>query len=223
MKWILYGPDSLLLQFADTVGEAAFAKGRAIIAELENRPPQGLVEFIPAFTTILLEFNPDLAPDLKRIAPDLADRLEAAAAVELPPAPVKEMPVIYDGPDLARVAALNRLDASEIAELHAAPVYKVYALGFSPGFAYLGDLHPRLHTPRLASPRPRVPAGSVGIGGEHTGVYTVESPGGWNLIGRTPLKIFDPDRIKAGQSAEAMFFLRHGDRVRFVTQEREVG
>jgi inhibitor of KinA len=223
MKWTLYGPDSLLFQFTDAVGDAAFAKGRAIIAELENRPPLGLVEFIPAFTTVLLEFDLTQTPDLKRIAPELAARLETAAAVEIPPAPVKEVPVIYDGPDLDRVAQLNRLDASQIAELHAATIYKVYMLGFSPGFAYLGDLDSRLHTPRLASPRPRVPAGSVGIGGEHTGVYTVESPGGWNLIGRTPLKIFDAGRVKAGQPDDAMFFLRHGDRVRFVPLKHERG
>jgi KipI family sensor histidine kinase inhibitor len=89
-------------------------------------------------------------------------------------------------------------------------------LGFSPGFPYLGDLDPRLHTPRLASPRAKVRAGSVAIGGEHTGIYTVESPGGWNIIGHTPLKIFDPARGASERNERAMFFLKHGDRVKFV-------
>ena len=216
MKWTLYGPDALLFQFADRVGDAAFAKGRAIVTELENHPPAGVREFVPAFTSVLLEFDPEQIPDLRRIAPELAARLDAASNLEIPPSPIKEIPVVYDGPDLERVARTNQLTAKEITELHSTPVYMVYALGFSPGFPYLGDLDPRLHTPRLPSPRTRVPAGSVAIGGEHTGIYTVDSPGGWNIIGHTPLKVFDLNRAKASQRDEAMFYLRHGDRVRFV-------
>jgi inhibitor of KinA len=119
--------------------------------------------------------------------------------------------VRYDGSDLERVAQANQLSVAQLCELHAAPVYKVYMLGFAPGFPYLGDLDPRLHTPRLPAPRARVAAGSVAIGGEHTGIYSVETPGGWNIIGRTPVKLFDPAR-----EDEAMFLLRAGDRVKFV-------
>lgn len=221
MKWTPYGTDALLFQFADQLGETAFAKGRAIVAELENHPPPGLTEFVPAFTSVLIEFDPVQISDPVLIAPELAARLEAAALTEIPPAPVKEIPVVYDGPDLARVAQLNRLSIDDVRELHSAPIYKVYMLGFSPGFPYLGDLDPRLHTPRLASPRTRVAAGSVAIGGEHTGIYSVESPGGWNIIGHTPVKIFDPVRAKAEEKDEAMFYLRHGDRVRFVPVNRK--
>ena len=108
------------------------------------------------------------------------------------------------------------MTVEQVCELHSAPVYRVYMLGFSPGFPYLGDLDPRLHTPRLASPRAKVRAGSVAIGGEHTGVYTVDSPGGWNIIGHTPLKIFDPLRGDPNGQDEAMFWLKPGDRVKFV-------
>ncbi|MBI4664656.1 MAG: 5-oxoprolinase subunit PxpB [Verrucomicrobia bacterium] len=216
MKWTRYGPDALLFQFADHTGDAAFAQGRAIVAELERRPPPGLREFVPAFTTLLIEFDPEEVPEPSRIAPELAARFEAASQSELPPAPIKEVPLIYDGPDLDRVAQVCHLTTAEVCRLHSDPIYKVYMLGFSPGFPYLGDLDSRLHTPRLASPRTRVPVGSVGIGGAHTGIYTVESPGGWNLIGHTALRIFDPRRAGAGQPWEAMFWLRHGDRVRFV-------
>jgi KipI family sensor histidine kinase inhibitor len=106
------------------------------------------------------------------------------------------------------------LTTREVGELHSATLYKVYLLGFAPGFPYLGDLDPRLHTPRLAAPRPRVAAGSVAIGGEHTGIYSVDSPGGWNIIGRTTARLFDPART--GEDEREMFLLRPGDRVKFV-------
>jgi len=123
---------------------------------------------------------------------------------------VTEIPVIYNGVDLERIAELRQLTMREVVELHSATIYKVYMLGFSPGFPYLGDLDARLHTPRLPSPRTRVPAGAVAIGGEHTGIYSVEGPGGWNIIGHTKIKLFDPGRDGAG-----MFLLRQGDRLRF--------
>jgi KipI family sensor histidine kinase inhibitor len=128
----------------------------------------------------------------------------------LPPAETKVIPVKYDGPDLGVVAERAGLSVAETVEVHAAPEYRVYALGFSPGFPYLGDLDPRLHTPRRATPRARVSAGSVAIGGSHTGIYPTAGPGGWNLIGRTDAVLFDP-RGSAGRQ----FLLRCGDRVRF--------
>ena len=214
MKWIPYGPDAWMLQFADRVGEEAFARGRAIADELERRPPAGLVEFTPAFTTVLLEFDPGVAskPDL----PALAKRLEQAVRTGLPLAPAKEIPVTYNGPDLERVAGMHGLSVEQVRELHSATEYKVYMLGFSPGFPYLGDLDPRLHTPRLVSPRVRVRAGSVAIGGEHTGIYSVDSPGGWNVIGHTAVKLFDPSGAESRRDLESMFFLKPGDRVKFV-------
>ena len=216
MKWIPYGPNAWLLRFAERLGEEAFAHGRAIAAELERRPPPGLVEFVPAFTSVLLEFDPRSVtdPDLAGLAAQLAK----AMGSKVRPAPLKEIPVVYDGPDLERVAKAHGLKIDQVGKLHSAPVYKVYMLGFSPGFPYLGELDKRLHTPRLSSPRARVPAGSVAIGGEHTGIYPTESPGGWNLIGRTTVKLFDTAGAHTPQEDAAMFFLKAGDRVKFVTQ-----
>ena len=211
MNWVPYGPHALLFRFAEQVGEKALARQRGIVADLERHPPAGLIEFVPAFTTILLEFDARIVPAPEQVAAEIGQRFEAAAQVKLPPTPVKEIPTRYDGEDLAALAKAKGMSIENVCRLHCAPVYKVYLLGFSPGFPYLGDLDSRLHTPRLASPRPRVRAGSVAIGGEHTGIYTTESPGGWNIIGHTPLKIFDPDR-----SDEAMFALQAGDRVKFV-------
>jgi inhibitor of KinA len=212
VKWIPYGPDAWLLQFAARVGDEAFARGRAIASELERHPPRGMVEFVPSFTTILLEFGPGTI-DAAGLS-SLAARLRSVAVRSLPPAPVKEIPVVYDGPDLGRVADAHGLTTGQVAELHSAILYKVYLLGFAPGFPYLGDLDPRLHTPRLAAPRPRVAAGSVAIGGEHTGIYSVDSPGGWNIIGRTTARLFDPSCD--GEDERARFLLKPGDRVKFV-------
>ncbi len=206
MQCIPYGPNAILLKFADAPGDAAFTRSRALVAALERNPPPGLVDYVPAFTTLLLEFDSGLPPDLKTwIA-----QLQVDAALDLPAPPIREIPVTYDGPDLARVADANALTTAEVIALHAEPVYKVYLLGFSPGFPYLGDLNPRLHTPRLTVPRSRVQAGSVAIGGSHTGIYSIDSPGGWNIIGSTQAKLFDPSQ------PSAMFLLAPGDRVRFV-------
>jgi inhibitor of KinA len=202
MRWIPYGPHAVLLKFADTPGDEAFARSRAIAAVLERHPPVGLIEYVPAFTTVLLEFNSAVPDNL----PELLEQLQ----IDTPPErPMREIRVTYNGPDLQRVADTNNLSIEEVIALHAAPIYKIYMLGFSPGFPYLGDLDPRLYTPRLATPRPRVAAGSVAIGGSHTGIYSIESPGGWNIIGFTEAKLFNP-------SAAEMFLLSPGDRVKFV-------
>ena len=214
MKWIPYGPDAWLLKFAERVGDKAFHRGRAIAAELDRRPPPGLIEYVPAFTTVLLEFRSGHG-NAQELA-SLVSRLKKVLRVKLPASRPKPIPIIYDGPDLERVAKRNGLSVEQVCRRHAAVVYKVYALGFSPGFPYLGDLDPRLHTPRLASPRPRVPAGSVGIGGEHTGIYSVDSPGGWNIIGRTTVKLFDASAAESVVAPAQVFFLEPGDRVKFV-------
>lgn len=216
MNWVPYGPNALLFRFGEQVSEKALSRQRALVTDLERHPPAGLVEVVPAFTTILLVFDPRIVPQPNHGAPELLKRLEAVSQGKIPAPPVKEIPVRYDGDDLETVVKRQSMTMEKICELHCAPVYKVYMIGFSPGFPYLGDLDPRLHTPRLASPRAKVPAGSVAIGGEHTGIYTVDSPGGWNVIGHTPLKIFDPVRGEPNGPEEAMFWLKPGDRVKFV-------
>jgi inhibitor of KinA len=129
----------------------------------------------------------------------------------LPPPRTVEIPVCYGGdlgPDIDDVARQHGMSAQDVIDIHASGDYLVYMVGFMPGFAYLGGLSSRIATPRRQTPRTAVPAGSVGIGGEQTGVYPLVSPGGWNLIGRTPLRIFDIDRTDAA-------LLATGDRVRF--------
>jgi KipI family sensor histidine kinase inhibitor len=214
MKWIAYGPDAWLLQFADKLNDHAFARARAITRELEQRPPEGLIEFVPAFTSILLEFAQGSFDEAQR--KELARRLKRARGVSMARVRAQEITVCYDGPDLERVAAQGRLEVEQVIERHWRPVYKVYAVGFSPGFPYLGDLDPALHTPRLPSPRARVPSGSVAIGGVHTGIYTVPGPGGWNLIGRTSARLFRWRAADLEESGTSPFLLHPGDRVKFV-------
>jgi KipI family sensor histidine kinase inhibitor len=149
------------------------------------------------------------------IAQALGARVSATADVVVAPGRLVEIPVRYggaDGPDLGEVAAHAGLTESQVVVLHASVEYDVYMVGFSPGFPYLAGLPERLAMPRRATPRVRVPAGSVAIGGLQTGVYPLASPGGWRLIGRTPLPLFDPRR-------EPPVLLSLGDRVRFVPVE----
>jgi len=204
-----YGPEAWLLRFAERADEAAFDRSRQLVAALEHRPPAGLAEAIPAFTTLLLRFAGP--PPVETEIRNWQDAAAAAPAVNAPAGRHHELPVHYAGPDLIRVAKHAGLTVAEIIDRHTAVAYRVHCLGFAPGFPYLGGLDPKLHTPRFASPRPRILPGSVAIGGEHTGIYTVASPGGWNLLGQTSVTLFDP----RATSLAAMFRLRAGDSVRF--------
>jgi KipI family sensor histidine kinase inhibitor len=161
-------------------------------AALRELDPPGVVELVPGYRTLLVLAHPDRAGLLD----ELAARLPA---LELPPAeavtgePV-EIPVTYDGEDLEEVAGLTGLDADEVVRRHTAPEYTVAFLGFSPGFPYLVGLDPALEVPRRDTPRTSIPAGSVGLAGTQTGIYPTASPGGWQLIGRTDVTLFDPGR-----------------------------
>lgn len=220
LKWTRYGPHALLLRFAEQAGERAFNVGQALVRQLQSTPPPGLVEVTPAFVSVLLEFDPAVVPDPAQLAAGLVASLERATIDSgAAPKPV-EIPVVYDGPDLGRVAAHTKLSAAEVAARHIAPLYRVHLLGFAPGFAYLQGLDPRLHTPRRDTPRARVPAGSVAIGGEHTGVYPLPTAGGWNLIGRSPLVFFVAERAAQAGTAPEAFLLKPGDAVRFVPWNR---
>lgn len=213
-----YGPDAWLLRFAEQPGEAAWQAARAISQTLEAEPPAHLLEYVPGYTSVLLEFAAGStsadSPELKTLLARLGKQLKRVAE----PGPIREIPVVYDGPDLPRVAEHAGLSTHAVAELHAETIYRVALIGFAPGFPYLDGLDPRLHTPRLETPRSKVAAGSVAIGGAHTGIYSIPSPGGWNLIGRTDIPLFDPARARPGREAE-MCWLQMGDRVRFVPKQ----
>lgn len=217
ITWKRYGPHAVLFQFADQPSADAYQYSRAIAEVMEHSQSAHVAEFIPSLTTALIEFVTDDNTLLEETARELAAQFETARHKELPPAPIIEVPIRYDGPDLARVASLNQLEIDEVELLHADTIYQVCALGFSPGFPYLVGLNPRLHTPRLDMPRPRIVPGSVGIGGQHTGIYTVESPGGWNIIGHTTRCIFNPT-LASSDHPETAFALKPGDQLIFVPE-----
>lgn len=170
----------------------------------------GLVDVVPAYATILLEFDPERTEGGRVEAAIRRLASEEVAGPERSPR-VVIIPAVYGGehgPDLEEMARLVGLSPGEVWKRHAGADYRVACMGFSPGWAYLTGLPPELTVPRRSAPRTRIPAGSVAVGGAQTGVYPLESPGGWHLIGRTPLAIFDPNRSEP-------FLLQPGDHVRF--------
>jgi inhibitor of KinA len=202
---------SLLVSFGDEVtAESAGAVAR-LTRSLEGLC--GILNLHPAYVSVLVEFDPRLRRHAE-IEALVRERLESGLAAETPVQPQRtmEIPVRYGGefgPDLEDVARRAGLSPERAVELHASARYLVHFLGFSPGFPYLGGLPPELATPRLDVPRKLVPAGSVAIGGSHAGIYPMDSPGGWRIVGRTPLRLFDAD-------ASPPALLAMGDRVRFL-------
>ena len=202
---------SLLLVFDDQISLAAHRDVLRLTPLLGS--VRGVTNVHPAYASILIDFDPLRIGrfEMERAAADL---FAQAAAAPWPEPRTVEIPVAYGGeygPDLEAVAALTGHTPDEVVALHSSAEYLVYFLGFSPGFPYLGGMPESIAAPRLVTPRRRVPAGSVAIGGRQTGVYPVASPGGWRIIGRTTLRLFDPD-------ADPPVLLRMGDHVRFVVK-----
>ena len=200
----------LLVRLGEAIDAETNARALALADALGREAVPGLLDIVPAYTTVLVAFDPALvdATSVEGVVRRLLPGLGALSTQSR----LREIPVRYggdDGPDLADVAAHAGLPVDEIVARHAAAAYRVACVGFCPGFAFLLGLPPELETPRRLSPRTRVPIGSVAIGGAQTGVYPLETPGGWNLIGHTDLALFDPSRPDP-------FHLRPGDAVRFV-------
>ena len=186
MKVRVAGERGLLVEVED------LATVHRLHAALRELDPPGVVELVPAYRTVLIVADPGQAEALD----DLAARLPG---LELPPAEAVagetvDIPVRYDGEDLPEVAGLTGLEPEEVVRRHTAPEYTVAFLGFSPGFPYLVGLDPALEVPRRDTPRTSIPAGSVGLAGNQTGIYPTATPGGWQLIGRTEVTLFDPAR-----------------------------
>ena len=201
---------SLLVSFGHAISSETHREVLRLTRAL-GALPSGIRNLHPAFASVLVDFDPRRRSH-EEVEAWIRKALAAANTGKSDAEPrVIDIPVRYggaDGPDLEDVARHTGLEPNRVVELHAGADYLVYFLGFSPGFPYLGGMPPQLATPRLAAPRKQVPAGSVAIGGAQTGIYPMETPGGWRLIGRTPLRLFD-----AGANSPAL--LRIGDRVRF--------
>ncbi|HEX9893341.1 MAG TPA: 5-oxoprolinase subunit PxpB [Gemmatimonadales bacterium] len=202
------GDSALTLVFGEVIDPVVHRRILAVAGRLARRPPRAVREVVPAYTTIAIWFDP-LEREAAGLAAELLD-IALSVTSDAADAPGREwiIPVRYDGPDLAEVATRLGLGIEDVVRRHQQRAYRVFLLGFVPGFAFLGELDPALVLPRRAAPRRKVPAGSVAIAGVQTGVYPIDTPGGWHLIGRTDLALFDPRR-------DPPTLLDVGDSVRF--------
>jgi len=209
-RYLASGDRMVLVEFPEEISQEVNSQVHEMAAVVETTRIPGVVEWVPAYRTLGIVYNPmetsfrSLIESLEQIE-GLGGQAQAGRSRRI------EIPVSYGGemgPDLDFVAQHNQLTTDEVIRLHTASEYLVYLLGFTPGFPYLGGMAPEIAAPRLEEPRSHVPAGSVAIGGSQTGIYPIESPGGWRIIGRTPLKLFDLRR-------NSPFLLKAGDSVRF--------
>jgi inhibitor of KinA len=212
------GDSALTIEFGTSINPRVNGEVHALAHALAAQPIAGVLDIVPAFASVTVFYDPARVQaahcaSLPIDALELEVRKRCSLVTHSAQSSGREMdlPVCYGGefgPDLEELARFHGLTKRRLIELHSEPAYSVYMLGFAPGFPYLGGLHRQLHTPRRSSPRAQVPAGSVGIGGAQTGVYPLATPGGWNIIGRTPLALFRPDD-------DVPSLLRPGDRLRF--------
>jgi inhibitor of KinA len=205
------GDRAVLVEYGDAIDPAVNEKVRAMTALLKKGLPEGVEAVIPAYRNLSLLYDP-LVTSPERLLSILQGLESRLPEIEIPSPRIVEIPVLYGGefgPDIEVVAQHNGLSVEQVIAIHAGADYPIYMIGFTPGFCYLGGLDKRIHTPRRKTPRTLLPGGSVGIAEAQTGMYPVDSPGGWQIIGRTPLKLFAPERA-------VPFIYEAGDRIRFV-------
>ena len=205
------GDSAVVVQFGSEIAESVNRRIARFTGNVENARIKGVRELIPTFCTVSVVYDPCVV-GYDKLVRRLRTLLPGEEAASTGQRTVHVIPVCYGGSmgeDLPFVARHAGLTEEEVISIHSGRDYLIYMLGFLPGFSYLGGMDERLFTPRLSSPRVKIPAGSVGIGGEQTGVYPLDSPGGWQLIGRTPLRPYDPDRDPA-------ILYNAGDYIRFV-------
>ena len=216
MQFYFMGDRGLLLELGDEISREINEKVRKMALAVQSESIPGVLETVPTYRSLLVLYDPLIFPlnALKERLESIEDRLQSFS---LPEPTLIRIPVVYGGefgPDLQFVADHHHRTPEEIVKLHCSRPYLIYLIGFMAGYPYMGELPEGLVTPRLKTPRLSVPAGTVAIAQKQTGIYPMESPGGWRLLGRTPVKIFDPEK-------DPPAFLRMGDRVQFypITQE----
>ena len=205
------GDSSILVEFGKEISPEINRKIAATVQLMREQHIEGVVDIIPAFCSLLINYDPRVI-SYEEMKQRMQDLIKVDAKAEAGRKRVFEIPVCYGGeygPDIANIAKNAGLSEKEVIEIHSSRDYLIYMLGFLPGFTYLGGLDERIHTPRLATPRIKINAGSVGIGGSQTGIYPLDSPGGWQLMGMTPVKTYDPER-------EVPILVEAGDYIRFV-------
>ncbi|NBI28089.1 5-oxoprolinase subunit PxpB [Chengkuizengella marina] len=234
VKFYPLGEKAIVVKFSSEVNENTYELVRNFSKSLEQNPITGTIEIVPTFTTVTIYYDPQTVikttqaelkssnqlnqSAYKTILAIMQDRISKMKKnrADIEYRTIK-IPVCYEGefaPDLKFVAKYNQLSKEEVIQNHIEGEYLVYMLGFAPGFPYMGGMSTKISTPRRNQPRALVSAGSVGIAGEQTGIYSLDSPGGWQIIGRTPLKLFQPEQ-------ESPTLLQAGDRIRFYSISTE--
>jgi KipI family sensor histidine kinase inhibitor len=209
-EFCICGDRSLLAVYGTGIDQAVNEKVQRMAALLADHPHPGIVAVVGSYCTLLIHYDP-LKVGFQELTALLLSLEKTLGRAAITKTRIVDIPVCYGGefgPDIDFVAQHNGISMEEVIALHSAADYYIYAIGFAPGFCYLGGLDPRLHAPRLTTPRRNVMAGSVGIAGSQTGVYPLASPGGWRLIGRTPLRLFAPER-------QQPLLYQAGDSIRF--------
>ena len=211
------GDSFLLIQLGEEIDLAVNQRVHALAGLIEGSSMPGIIETVPAYVTLLVHYAP-LVLSFKELQKYLRTKIALVEEITHRERRRIEIPVRYGGEygiDLPSVAAKLQLQVEDVIHMHSETVYTVYMMGFTPGFPYMGKLPEALVLPRLERPRTRVPAGTVAIAGSQTGIYSIDSPGGWHLIGWTPLKLFDPE-------ADMPFLFAPGDEVKFVVENSSI-
>ena len=210
LKFRTMGDRSLLVELGDEISPSVNQRVQELFTAMDMHPVDGVRELVPSYRSLLVIYDPlNISPaDLKHTIRDTYHNLDQA---KLPEPRTIDIPIVYggeQGPDLESVAQYHHITPQEVIDYHTRPTYRVYMIGFTPGYPYLGEVPDAISTPRRETPRILVPQGSVGIAQKQTGIYSVDSPGGWQIIGWTPVNLFDPQ-------AQPPSLLMMGDRVRF--------
>ena len=217
VKFLFSGDSALVIEFGNEISVDINKKIRKMMDDIKKENIDGIVELVPTYCSLLINYDVlkfDYNTLVEKLKTFLNNNLETAEGEEVT---LVEIPTLYNdevGPDLSYVAEHNKLSKEEVIKIHTGTDYLVYMLGFMPGFTYLGGMSEKIATPRLESPRLQIYPGSVGIAGKQTGMYPSMSPGGWRIIGRTPLKLYNPD-------SDTPVYISSGDYVRYVSISEE--
>ena len=198
VRYLVSGGSSVCVEFGNEISPDINRKIRAFKIAVEKSGIPGIVETVPTYRSLLVHYKPEVI-GYKAITEKFKSLMGTLDNIEIPPPTVIEIPVLYGGemgPDIENVASHNGKTVEEVIKIHTSQEYLIYMIGFIAGFPYLGGMSKEIATPRLKEPRVKIDGGSVGIAGEQTGIYPLDSPGGWQLIGRTPLKLYDAEREK---------------------------
>jgi inhibitor of KinA len=210
------GDSAMLVKAGNDLSPETNYRVRQLLHAIQNTSAEGITEIVPAYNELMVYYDPT-ALSYKDVSQLIHDAEKKLAEVIIPKGRLIKIPVCYDleyGPDLPYVASTAKTKGDIVVQIHTAKDYLVYMLGFAPGFPYLGGMDKRIACARKEKPRIHVPAGSVGIAGEQTGIYSLSSPGGWQIIGWTPVPLFSP-------LLEDPFLLKQGDRIRFVAVSKD--